>query len=214
MFAWTSDKYGRSMSEHAHGDMDGAAEWDQRYSNADRLWTADVNPALVAEISEVTPSTALDVGSGEGADARWLADRGWRVIAVDISQVAIDRARETDPREATTWLRADLTVDEIPGRDFGLVSLQYFPVARADEATVRRIIDAVGPGGRLLVVAHEAEGIRAHGRNPDDYFQPADIAALLGEGWTVVTDETRERGVAAGGGAHTHDVVLHARRDA
>ncbi|MDY6810054.1 MAG: class I SAM-dependent methyltransferase, partial [Actinomycetota bacterium] len=54
------------MSEHAHGDMDGAAEWDQRYSNADRLWTADVNPALVAEISEVTPSTALDVGSGEG----------------------------------------------------------------------------------------------------------------------------------------------------
>ncbi|MCF3937054.1 class I SAM-dependent methyltransferase [Gordonia tangerina] len=200
------------MNEHTHGDMDGAAEWDQRYSSADRLWTADVNPALIAEIADVAPGTALDVGSGEGADARWLADRGWQVTAVDISQVAIDRARETDTREAITWLRADLTVDEIPGRDFGLVSLHYFPLARTDETSIRRIIEAVGPGGRLLMVSHEAEGIRAHGRNPDDYFQPADVAALLADGWTILTDETRERGVAAGGGAHTHDVVLHARR--
>ncbi len=200
------------MNEHTHGDMDGAAEWDQRYSSADRLWTADVNPALITEIADVAPGTALDVGSGEGADARWLADRGWQVTAVDISQVAIDRARETDTREAITWLRADLTVDEIPGRDFGLVSLHYFPLARTDETSIRRIIEAVGPGGRLLMVSHEAEGIRAHGRNPDDYFQPADVGALLADGWTILTDETRERGVAAGGGAHTHDVVLHARR--
>ncbi|MEE3851678.1 class I SAM-dependent methyltransferase [Gordonia sp. LSe1-13] len=197
-----------------HKDFDGANEWDERYSSSDRLWTADVNPALIAEISDVAPGTALDVGSGEGADARWLADHGWQVLAIDISQVAIDRAREMDPRESTTWLQADLTTDAIPGRDFGLVSLQYFPVPRSDETTMRRIIDAVGPGGRLLMVSHEAEGIRAHGRNPDDYFQPADVAALLGAGWTVLTDETRERGVAAGGGAHTHDVVLHAQRDA
>ncbi|MGC4961024.1 class I SAM-dependent methyltransferase [Gordonia sp. DT218] len=193
-------------------DFDGAAEWDERYRSADRLWTADVNPALIAEVSDVTPGTALDVGSGEGADARWLADRDWQVTAVDISQVAIDRARETDARESITWLQADLTEDEIPGVEFGLVSLQYFPIARSDDRTMGKILDAVGPGGHLLVVSHEAEGIRAHGRNPDDYFQPGDIAALLGDGWTTVTEETRERGVAAGGGAHTHDVVLHARR--
>lgn len=199
------------MSEHVPDDHS-AAEWDERYRSADRLWTADVNPALVAEASDLPAGTALDVGSGEGADARWLADRGWQVTAVDISQVAIDRARETDTREAITWLRADLSVDDVPGRDFGLVSLQYFPIPRSDDATVQRLVDAVGAGGHLLVVSHEAEGVRAHGRNPDDYFQPADVAALLGDGWTVITDDTRERGVAAGGGAHTHDVVLHAMR--
>jgi SAM-dependent methyltransferase len=199
------------MSEHVPDDHS-AAEWDERYRSADRLWTADVNPALVAEASDLPAGTALDVGSGEGADARWLADRGWQVTAVDISQVAIDRARETDTREAITWLRADLSVDDVPGRDFGLVSLQYFPIPRSDDATVQRLLDAVGAGGHLLVVSHEAEGVRAHGRNPDDYFQPADVAALLGDRWTVITDDTRERGVAAGGGAHTHDVVLHARR--
>ncbi|RPA06089.1 bifunctional 2-polyprenyl-6-hydroxyphenol methylase/3-demethylubiquinol 3-O-methyltransferase UbiG [Gordonia sp. OPL2] len=199
------------MSEHTPDDHS-AAEWDERYRSADRLWTADVNPALVAEVSDLPAGTALDVGSGEGADARWLADQGWQVTAVDISQVAIDRAREADTREAITWLRADLSADEVPGRDFGLVSLQYFPIARTDDATVRRLLDAVGADGHLLVVSHEAEGVRAHGRNPDDYFQPADVAALLDDGWTVITDDTRERGVAAGGGAHTHDVVLHARK--
>ncbi|AZG47294.1 class I SAM-dependent methyltransferase [Gordonia insulae] len=208
------------MSDHtpgsgaSGGDFDGAAEWDERYRSADRLWTADVNPALVAEAADLTPGTALDVGSGEGADARWLADQGWQVTAVDISQVAIDRARETDTREAISWLRADLSEDEVPGRDFGLVSLQYFPIARSDDATLHRILDSVGPGGHLLVVSHEAEGIRAHGRNPDDYFQPGDVVAVLDDSWTVITDETRERGVAAGGGAHTHDVVVHAQRSA
>lgn len=193
--------------------IDTAAEWDERYRSADRLWTADVNPALIAEAADLAPGTALDVGSGEGADTRWLADRGWQVTAVDISQVAIDRAREIDPRPEITWLRADLTDDEIPGTDFRLVSLQYFPITRTDEATARKLVDAVGPGGSLLVVAHAPEGVRAHGFNPDDYFQPADLADLLDDGWTVVTNETRERGVAAGGGQHTHDVVLRAQRN-
>jgi len=34
----------------------------------------------------------LDVGSGEGADAIWLASRGWRVTGIDVSSVALDRA--------------------------------------------------------------------------------------------------------------------------
>lgn len=203
---------GERASGRTGGDTGTAEEWDERYAAADRLWTADVNPALIAEVSDLAPGTVLDVGSGEGADARWLAGRGWTVTAVDISQVAVDRARELHPEPSVTWLQADLTVDEIPGVGFGLVSLQYFPIAREDEPTVRKILDAVGPGGSLLVVAHAPEGIRAHGRDPEAFFQPADVRALLDDAWDIVTDETRERGRAAGGGHHTHDVILHAVR--
>lgn len=53
-----------------------AAEWDARYADTERLWTSNVNPSLIAEASDLAPGTALDVGSGEGADARWLAERG------------------------------------------------------------------------------------------------------------------------------------------
>ena len=67
-------------------------------------------------------------------------------------------------------------------------------------------------GGTLLVVAHAPDGVRAHGFDPDEYVQPSDFAEMLDENWEIVTDETRERGRAAGGGHHTHDVVVRARR--
>lgn len=204
-----------TMTEPSRPDDPGTAEgWDARYSSADRLWTSDVNPALVAEVSGIDPGTALDVGSGEGADARWLADRGWQVTALDISQVAVDRARETDPRPSITWLRADVIADDVPATGVDLVTAHYFPIPKENVDAARRLVDAVGPGGSLLVVAHAPEGVRAHGFDPDAYVQPGDFADLLGDDWDIVTDETRERGKAAGGGHHTHDVVFRARRRA
>ncbi len=193
-------------------DDERAAEWDERYGNAERLWTADVNPALIIEAKDLTPTTALDVGSGEGADARWLAKRGWEVTAVDISQVALDRAREISGELPITWTRADLVVDPVPGADFGLVALHYFPIPVEEIDVAQKLVAAVGPGGSLLVVAHAPEGVRAHGFDPDDYVQPGGFADLLDADWEIVTDETRERGKAAGGGHHTHDVVFRARR--
>lgn len=198
--------------DHHDDNPDTADEWDARYRDAGRLWTGLVNPALPIEVSDLTPGVALDVGSGEGADARWLADRGWHVTAVDISQVAIDRAREVDPRAAITWLCADLTADDVPGRNFDLVTVHYFPMKVADRHVARHLVEAVGPGGTLLVVSHAPEGVRAHGFDPDDYVQPAEIAAMLDGDWTIVTKETRERGRAAGGGHHINDVVLRAQR--
>ncbi|GAA1483073.1 class I SAM-dependent methyltransferase [Gordonia sinesedis] len=189
-----------------------AADWDDRYRGSERLWTANVNPSLITEVDGLEPSTALDVGAGEGADARWLADRGWRVTAVDISQVAVDRARALDPRSDITWVRADLTADELPGRDYGLVTAHYLPIRIADIAVAQRLVGAVGVGGTLLLVAHALEGVRTHGFDPADYVQPADVAALLGDDWTVVTDEIRPRGIPAGGGHHVDDVILRARR--
>lgn len=199
----TENSHRPEAATESRGSNDpGTAEgWDERYRSADRLWTSDVNPAL-------------DVGSGEGADARWLADRGWQVTALDISQVAVDRAREIDPRPSITWLRADVIAEDVPATDVDLVTMHYFPIPKENVDAARRLVDAVGPGGSLLVVAHAPEGVRAHGFDPDGYVQPKDFAALLGDGWEIVTDETRERGKAAGGGHHTHDVVFRARRRA
>lgn len=204
----TAHDHSEGTSTNPHS----AAEWDNRYRDADRLWTSDVNPALPVEVSGLTPTTALEVGSGEGADARWLADQGWTVTAVDLSQVAVDRARTISPRPEISWYQADLTSDDLPGSEFGLVTAHYFPIPVAHTGVARKLIDAVASGGTLLVVAHAPDGVRAHGFDPDAYVQPGDFVDLLGDGWTIVTNETRERGRAAGGGHHTHDVVLRAHR--
>jgi 2-polyprenyl-3-methyl-5-hydroxy-6-metoxy-1,4-benzoquinol methylase len=71
-----------------------AEEWDERYEEHDhRMWSGNVNGTLVIEIAGLPVGRALDVGCGEGGDAIWLASQGWQVTAVDISEVALDRAR-------------------------------------------------------------------------------------------------------------------------
>ncbi len=91
------------------------AFFDERYRSKPMLWSGNPNPQLVAEIIDLPPGTALDVGCGEGADAIWLAERGWHVTAADFSQVALDRAATRaatlDPEIANRieWLHTDFT---------------------------------------------------------------------------------------------------------
>jgi 2-polyprenyl-3-methyl-5-hydroxy-6-metoxy-1,4-benzoquinol methylase len=47
---------------------------------------------LGPEVDELTPGRALDLGSGEGRNALWLAERGWRVTGVDFSEVGAGKA--------------------------------------------------------------------------------------------------------------------------
>jgi SAM-dependent methyltransferase len=198
--------------------MTEAAEWDERYASTDRVWSGQPNGALVREVEGLKPGRVLDVGCGEGADAVWLAAHGWDVTAVDVSQVALDRARShaAEAGVTVTWVHSGLLDADLAPASFDLVSAQYPALRRTpDDAAERALMDAVAPGGTLLVVHHD---LREHGGfehdiNPDDWVSPRDVARVLDDSWTVEADEVRERTVSGGAGArHTHDVVLRARR--
>ncbi|MCK5930351.1 MAG: NAD(P)/FAD-dependent oxidoreductase, partial [Nocardioides sp.] len=87
-------------------------DWEQRYAGEDRMWSANPNGTLVKEVSGLTPGRALDVGAGEGADALWLAEQGWRATATDISQNALDHVAAEAARRGldVTCLQADAVV--------------------------------------------------------------------------------------------------------
>ena len=95
--------------------------WDARYRSADRIWSGNPNPHLVAHVAELFPRTALDVGCGEGADAIWLASLGWQVTAIDVSTVALDRAAEQAAAagrrvaDRITWQHADVARGQLFG---------------------------------------------------------------------------------------------------
>jgi 2-polyprenyl-3-methyl-5-hydroxy-6-metoxy-1,4-benzoquinol methylase len=88
----------RAASEDEHKSSltrtteQGDAAWDERYAVSEQIWSGEPNVALVAEVDDLEPGTALDVGCGEGADAIWLANRGWQVTAIDVSDIALQRA--------------------------------------------------------------------------------------------------------------------------
>lgn len=133
--------------------------WDTRYRQSDQVWSGNPNAVLVREVTGLEPGSALDLGCGEGADAIWLARQGWRVTAVDISQVALDRAAryaaEADVAGRVDWQRHDLGVS-FPAGTFDLVSA-HFLHSHGDmprERILRTAASAVAPGGVLLVVGH------------------------------------------------------------
>ncbi len=66
--------------------------WDERYSGSDLVWSATPNQWVEQVAAERPPGRVLDLAGGEGRNALWLADRGWKATVVDFSHVALDRA--------------------------------------------------------------------------------------------------------------------------
>ncbi len=196
---------------------DDAEDWDRRYAQQHQWWSGHPNATLVAEVADLEPGTALDVGCGEGADALWLAQRGWKVTANDISTVALERTARAaaDAGVRVEVLAADLTAEPVPGT-YDLVTVHY-PALRhtPDDDAIGALLAAVAPGGTLLVVGHDFDGHEHHrpGFDPTEYVQPPDVARHLGDGWTVEVHERRPRMRPPGSpGPEVPDVVLRARR--
>jgi SAM-dependent methyltransferase len=144
------------------GDMEmseARQAWEERYSERDRVWSGRVNIRLAEVAEAMTPGRALDIGCGEGADAMWLAERGWHVTAVDISQTALDRATADaaarNLKDRIDFQRHDLT-ESFPEGSFDLVSVQFLhSTVEMDRAPVlQRAAEAVAPHGTLLIVDH------------------------------------------------------------
>jgi SAM-dependent methyltransferase len=210
------------------------AFWDSLYEARPAIWSGNPNPHLVGEAAGLLPGTALEVGAGEGADAIWLAARGWRVTAVDISPVALARAARDAARAGADvagridWLQRDLMTWDPPVDQFDLVSVHYFHLAPAPRRVLfRRLASAVAAGGTLLIVGHSRHVLDASIHDgpdhrgegsmmPADYFFTGDeIAAQLdAEEWQVITSAEVERSgvVPLEGPGHTRDIVLRATR--
>jgi SAM-dependent methyltransferase len=214
------------MSEHADdaSHMFGVDFWDERYRSAERVWSGQPNPQLVAEVTGQAPGLALDVGCGEGADAIWLAAAGWMVIGADISGVALERAArhadETDSAARIRWWQVDLLAQQPEPDSFDLVSAQFIqlpPDRRVPLFTA--LAAAVRDGGMLLIVGHHPSDLEAgvpRPPMPELFYTPEEIADLLGDSWTVRTCVARPRPATTPDGTEVtvHDTVLAAIREA
>ena len=198
------------------------AGWDARYrSHPTAIWSGNPNPVLEAEAADLHPGRALDVGCGEGADALWLAERGWRVDAADISQVALDRAaaRGAERNLEVNWMHANVLIDPPDAGAYDLVNAQFLHLPRKERRTIfAALADAVRPGGMLLIAAHHPSDLHTSIRRPhlpEMFFTAEEVAADLDEQrWEILVAEARPRTAtdAEGKIVPIKDTVLRARR--
>lgn len=163
------------------------ALWNERYAEKDFVWTATANRFLVAEAADLKPGRALDLAAGEARNAVWLAEQGWTALAVDFSDVGLEKGRKLAAArkvaDRVSFETADLR-DYVPERQaFDLVALFYLQLPQAVLAPIlKRAAEAVAPGGTLLLVAHDSSNL-AHGhggpQNPDMLYTAEDVVAAL-----------------------------------
>jgi SAM-dependent methyltransferase len=201
-----------------------ATGWDEQYSGTELVWSAGPN-RFVEEVAAGLPAgRALDVAAGEGRNALWLVERGWRATAVDFSAVGLERARSLaerrlgDRAEELELVQADVLTYQPEPSAFDLVIVAYLQVSASQRRTALRLsAGAVAPGGRLFVVAHDSANLD-HGvggpQDPAVLYTPQDVVADLdGTGLTVERAETVRRPVETPDGTRDAlDVLVLAMR--
>jgi SAM-dependent methyltransferase len=162
-------------------------DWNERYAQKELVWTAEPNRRFAAEVEGLEPGRALDLACGEGRNAVWLAERGWRVTGVDFSDVALAKAAELAASRGVDvdWIAADVLDHEPEPRAFDLVAVLYLQLPRdALLHAVETAASAVAPGGTLLVLGHDATNLTHGHGGPKDasvLYTAADVVPALGD---------------------------------
>jgi SAM-dependent methyltransferase len=183
-------------------------DWDRRYAEKELVWSVEPNSFLVEEASGLTPGKAADLATGEGRNAIWLAERGWRVTAVDYSRVGLDKARQIAKARgvAVDWIEADLLEYEPAPGDFDLVIIFYLQLPwEWMHRVLHSASGAVAPGGTLLLVGHDRTNLEGgHGgpKDPGVLYTPDEVAGELSS-LEIVEAARRRRDVETDDGTAT-----------
>ncbi len=161
-------------------------QWNERYASKPILWEVDPSPFLSGELGDRPPGRALDLGAGEGRTAIWLADRGWKVTAVDFSDVALEkghrRVEALQPAGSVEWICADLVDFDPTGATYDLVLLLFIHLPPEERRRLlRRAAATLDPGGTVLVAGYDTTHVPTsqQGGGPMNRFSPEDIVADL-----------------------------------
>jgi len=195
-------------------------QWDERYGGDELVWTSTPNQFLVAEVAGLPVGRAVDLACGEGRNSIWLAEQGWQVAGVDFSAVGLAKAKRFAELwdVKVTWLESSVEDWVSPPGGFDLVALLYLQLPQPARAAALAVAaSAVGPGGMLLVVAHDLDNL-THGYggppNPDVLYEVSDVTgAAVAADLTVERAEQAVRVVGTDDGPREAiDIVVRARR--
>jgi SAM-dependent methyltransferase len=202
--------------------VDWDEKWRDRLTDGRHAETTGVpNRFLVGVVEGMHEGRALDLACGAGRNAVWLVERGWSVIGVDFSEVALATARHlaTERGVEVEWIKADV-LDYVPEQaGFDLVLVLYLQLPSDERRRVlTRARDALLPGGTLLVVGHDSSNLsEGYGgpKNPDVLFTAADIAGDVA-GLVIRRAQRVERAVSTDDGERIalDALVLAQRPDA
>jgi SAM-dependent methyltransferase len=189
-----------------------AFEWDQRYRSADRLWSATPNLFVADRLKTMTPGLGLDLAAGEGRNAIWLASLGWKMTAVDFSEVAVERGSAHS--DEIDFVVADVLEWE-PTDSYDLILIAYLQMVASDfEMVLLRAREWLSPDGELFLIGHDASNISNGWGGPQYPEVLWEVPAIVGmlDGMFIVESQVVRRPVETEDGPRfARDALVRAR---
>lgn len=184
-FAWAArDPISGSRFQHLTGvktSQDSKTQWDEKYSRPTFIYGK--SPAeFLAENYQYIPyeGTVLDMGMGEGRNAVFLAQKGYKVTGVDISSVAVKKsyllAQEFGVK--IKGVVASLSDYKIAPGSFDAIVCFYY----VDRSLVEKIKSWLKPGGILIYEAHtlrEKKNKKRDQAEDNEYLREQELLKLF-----------------------------------
>jgi 2-polyprenyl-3-methyl-5-hydroxy-6-metoxy-1,4-benzoquinol methylase len=126
--------------------------YDKVYGRKESLYSQQPNAFLVEVAGALKPGKALDLGMGEGRNSIYLAQHGWDVTGVDLSEVGVASARK---HAAAAGIKLNALVQDADKFEYGekrwdLVCMFYFSGYNYVHDIARRVSAAAKPGGLVI----------------------------------------------------------------
>jgi len=145
--------------------------WDR--SIAPQVWNQYHNQLdLYLGMAGSAPLRILDVGCAQGTLALMLAERGHRVVAVDIRQQFLDYARSRHSRGDIEFLCANALEDDLPGPFELVFANQIVEHLVYPDRLLDRLRNALAPGGRLVITTPNGAYVKNRLPSYDDLGDP------------------------------------------
>ncbi len=164
------------MDEAISGDR---MDWNNRYT--EQPWPEEASPWLLENAHHLPAAgRALDIAGGTGRNALWLANRGWDVTIIDVSDVALnlasERGRQLDL--SLTTVLSDLSTDPLPVGPWSLVMLFHY----LDRKLFPSIASALERGGVAIGSLATVTNLERNERPPRPHLlDDRELPSLLGQ---------------------------------
>lgn len=177
-------------NHHKHPD---ALRWNEKY-NKRGPENFGITPASwlfrhQAMLRDLAPGKALDIACGNGKNSFFLAEMGFDVDAVDISDVALDwvKAQAANKDFSIHTHQIDLTKAEFPSSDYHVIANMNF----LERSLFKSIVEALAPGGIVCfeTMYRDETEVLGSQMNPDYLLDYGELLTVFRELRIVAYEE-------------------------
>jgi len=144
--------------------------WNKRYASDDYLYGTEPN-SFLAEQYRLLRGPVLSLSEGEGRNAVFLASQGLEVVCVDISAVALEKAKKLAKSRGVKIITmvCDLETFEPEENHYGsVVSISAHLPGRVRTRLYPLVERSLRPGGTIILEAYSEKQLSRDTGGPRD----------------------------------------------